>query len=75
MKEWKLAAETRPFRQLLIGLKLAASGSEADQKLKGGAVRLDGRKVAPFDPQQELLVRGREHVLEIGRRAYLLRIT
>jgi tyrosyl-tRNA synthetase len=72
--EWNLPAETRPFRQVLIQLKLASSGSEADQKLKQGAVRIDGRKVEPLEPQQELLERGREYTLEVGRRAYRLRV-
>jgi tyrosyl-tRNA synthetase len=70
---WPLPDEPRPWRQLLTGLKLAKSGGEADQKLRQGAVRLDGVKVSgPFAIQQELLVRGGRYVLEVGRRAYRL---
>ncbi len=72
---WELPSEDRAFRQVLIGLKLVGSGGEADQKLKQGAVRIDGRKVAgPFEPQGRYLERGRDHVLEIGRRAYRLHV-
>ncbi len=74
--EWALPDEPRPWRQLLIGLKLAASGGEADQKLKQGAVKLDGVRIdGPFRIQQEDLRRGGEYVLEIGRRAFRLRVT
>jgi tyrosyl-tRNA synthetase len=75
VKEWGLPEEPRAFRQLLIQLKLAASGGEADQKLKQGAVKLDGARVEQFTIQQQVLERGREHVLEVGRRAYLLRVS
>jgi tyrosyl-tRNA synthetase len=74
VKLWQLE-ETRAFRQVLIQLKLAASGSEADQKLKQGAVKLDGRKIGAFEGQDALLERGKDYVLEVGRRAYLLRIS
>ena len=57
-------------------MKLAASGAEADQKLKQGAVKVDGRKVnGPFASQSEFLRRGEEHVIEIGRRAFLLKVS
>lgn len=70
---WPLPDEPRAWRHLLTGLKLAKSGGEADQKLRQGAVRLDGVKVSgPFAMQQELLVRGGRYVLEVGRRAYRL---
>jgi tyrosyl-tRNA synthetase len=74
--EWNLPEERRAWRYLLTELKLAASGGEADQKLKQGAVRLDGEKIAgPLAVQQERLQRGREYVLEVGRRAYRLRVS
>jgi tyrosyl-tRNA synthetase len=70
---WPLPDDKRAWRQLLTGLKLATSGGEADQKLRQGAVRLDGVKVSgPLAIQQELLERGRTYVLEVGRRAYRL---
>ena len=76
VKAWTLPAEPRPFRQVLIQLKLASSGAEADQKLKQGAVRVDGVRVnGPFDEQQQYLHRGRDHVVEIGRRAYVVRVS
>jgi len=76
VREWVLADEPRAFRQILIQLKLAASGAEADQKLKQGAVKVDGRKVnGPFQFQSELLRRGEEHVVEVGRRAFLLKVS
>jgi tyrosyl-tRNA synthetase len=72
---WPLADEERAFRQVLIGLKLVGSGREADQKLKQGAVKVDGQKVeGQFAVQSRYLKRGGEHVLEIGRKAYKLRV-
>jgi tyrosyl-tRNA synthetase len=76
VREWVLPEEPRAFRQVLIQLKLAASGAEADQKLKQGAVKVDGRKVdGPFERQSEFLRRGEDHVVEVGRRAFLLRVS
>ena len=76
VREWVLPEEPQAFRQVLIQLKLAASGAEADQKLKQGAVKVDGRKVnGPFEFQSEFLRRGEEHVVEVGRRAFLLRVS
>jgi len=71
--EWAMSDEPRPVRQLLIELKLVASGREADQKLEQGAVSIDGRKVtSKFDPQTQYLHAGREHRLTIGRKAFRL---
>jgi tyrosyl-tRNA synthetase len=76
VREWVLPEEPRAFRQVLIQLKLASSGAEADQKLKQGAVKVDGRKVnGPFELQREFLRRGGEHVVEVGRRAFLLKVS
>jgi tyrosyl-tRNA synthetase len=76
VKEWPLPEEPQAFRRLLVQLKLAVSGAEADQKLKQGAVKIDGQKIeGPFVLQQAHLHRGGEYVLEVGRRAYLLRVT
>ncbi len=75
VKDWALPAEPKAFRQVLIQLKLASSGAEADQKLKQGAVKVDGARVeGPFDGQEKYLKRGQEHLVEVGRRAYLLRV-
>jgi tyrosyl-tRNA synthetase len=72
---WRLPDTERAFRQLLIELKLAASGSEADRKLKQGAVKLNGVKIpGPFEIQQRWLEPDAEYVLEIGRHAYRLRV-
>jgi tyrosyl-tRNA synthetase len=76
VKEWVLPPEPKAFRQVLIQLKLASSGAEADQKLKQGAVKVDGARVeGPFDGQDKYLKRGQDHVVEVGRRAYLLRVS
>jgi tyrosyl-tRNA synthetase len=76
VKTWVLSEEPKAFRQVLIQLKLAGSGAEADQKLKQGAVKVDGRKVdGPFAFQSEFLTRGMDHVVEVGRRAFLLRVS
>ena len=71
--EWHRPEEAPAWRRVLIDLKLAASGREADQKLKQGGIRLDGSKVeGPFAIAN--LERGREYILEIGRRAFRLRV-
>ena len=55
---------------------MRAQGREADQKLKQGAVKVDGARVeGPFDGQEKYLKRGQEHLVEVGRRAYLLRVS
>ncbi|HVL66635.1 MAG TPA: tyrosine--tRNA ligase [Vicinamibacterales bacterium] len=73
---WRLPHEPRAWRHLLIELKLATSGREADQKLTQGAVKIDGRRIdGPFELQSRDLERGREYVLEVGRRAYRLKVT
>jgi tyrosyl-tRNA synthetase len=70
--DWTLAPAPRPMRQLLIELRLAGSGREADQKLDQGAVSIDGRKVSgKLELQQTYLSPG-EHRLEIGRKRYRL---
>jgi tyrosyl-tRNA synthetase len=72
---WTLPNENRAFRQILIELKLVASGREADQKLKQGAVKVNGQRVEnQFAVQQRYLTRGEDYVLEIGRKAYRLRV-
>jgi len=72
---WELPGEPSAWRQLVIGLKLADSGRDADQKLKQGAVKVNGVRIdGPFVIQQTTLERGREYVLEVGRRAYRLRV-
>jgi tyrosyl-tRNA synthetase len=70
--EWRVTEEPRAWRHLLIDLKIASSGREADQKLKQGAVKLNGRRIS--DQFQIIdLSRGTDYVLEIGRKAYKLR--
>jgi len=71
--EWALPEEPKAWRYLLVGLKLASSGGDADRKLTQGAVRLDGTKITdPQALQQGTLQRGATHVLQIGRHAYRL---
>ena len=73
--EWTLPAEPKTMRQMLIELKLATSGREADQKLDQGGVSVDGRKVAgKFELQQVYLAAGRDHRLDVGRRTYRLKV-
>jgi tyrosyl-tRNA synthetase len=73
-KAFPLPAEPPAWRRVLIDLQLVESGREADQKLKQGGVKIDGVKIAgPFEVAQ--LERGRAYLLEIGRKAYKLRIT
>jgi tyrosyl-tRNA synthetase len=73
--EWTLPAEAKPLRQMLIELKLVSSGREADQKLDQGAVSVDGQKIrSKFEAQQNVLTKGTEHRLAIGRRSYRLRV-
>jgi tyrosyl-tRNA synthetase len=70
---WTWAEQPRAWRHVLIGLQLVQSGREADQKLKQGAVKIDGRRIADQFQIAEL-ARGSEYVLEIGRKAYRLRV-
>ena len=73
--EWTLAGEPRAMRQLLIELKLASSGGDADRKLDQGAVSIDGARVTDKLARQDAyLRRGGEHRLVIGRRVYRLRV-
>ena len=71
--EWTLPDEPKAWRYLLVGLKLATSGGDADRKLAQGAVRLNGRKITdPQGPQQAELSRGESYLLQIGRHAHRL---
>jgi len=71
--EWTLPDEPKAWRYLLVGLKLATSGGDADRKLAQGAVRLNGRKITdPQGLQQAELSRGESYVLQIGRHAHRL---
>jgi tyrosyl-tRNA synthetase len=73
--EWTLGVEPKLLRQMLVELKLASSGSDADRKLDQGAVAIDGDRVpGRVSLQGSHLVRGREHRLTVGRRAYRLRV-
>ena len=74
--EWTLAAESKPMRQVLVELKLATSGSDADRKLDQGAVTIDGDRVpGRLAAQNTYLRRGAEHRLTVGRRVYRLRVS
>ena len=63
-----LPEEPRAFRQVLIQLKLAASGAEADQKLKQGAVKVDGGRSTAES------ICARRSTWSNGRRAFLLQV-
>ena len=74
--EWTLAAESKPMRQVLVELKLATSGSDADRKLDQGAVTVDGERMpGRLAAQHTYLRRGAEHRLTVGRRVYRLRVS
>ena len=63
------------MRQLLVDLKLASSGSDADRKLEQGAVTIDGERVGGRRALEDAhLRRGGEHRLAVGRRVYRLRV-
>jgi tyrosyl-tRNA synthetase len=71
--EWELPDVPRAWTHLLTKLGLAESSSDAGRKLKQGAVRVDGRKLASsFEIQQGTLQRGQSYVVEVGRRAVRL---
>ena len=71
--EWTLPDEPKAWRYLLVGLKLASSGGDADRKLTQGAVRLNGAKITdPQASQQVELRRGESYLLQIGRHAHRL---
>jgi tyrosyl-tRNA synthetase len=71
--EWTLPEEPKAWRYLLVGLKLASSGGDADRKLTQGAVRLNGAKITdPQAIQQAELRRGESYLLQIGRHAHRL---
>ena len=73
--EWTLPAESKPMRQVLVELKLATSGSDADRKLDQGAVTIDGERLpGRLAAQNTYLRRGAEHRLTVGRRVYRLRV-
>jgi tyrosyl-tRNA synthetase len=74
--DWTLAADSKPMRQVLVELKLASSGSDADRKLDQGAVTVDGERVSGrLAAQPAYLRRGAEHRLTVGRRVYRLRVS
>ena len=74
--EWTLASESKPMRQVLVELKLATSGSDADRKLDQGAVTVDGERMpGRLAAQHTYLRRGAEHRLTVGRRVYRLRVS
>jgi tyrosyl-tRNA synthetase len=74
--DWTLPADPKPMRQLLVELKLAASGSDADRKLEQGAVTIDGERIGGRQASQNAhLRRGAEHRLTVGRRVYRLRVS
>ena len=67
------AIETPPrtLERLLVDQGYAASGSDAGRKIKQGGVRLNG---ARFTTERWPLAEPGEHVVEVGRRAFRLRV-
>src|SRR5687767_6327923 len=67
MPEFAVGAGPHKLIGLLVTTGLAASNSEARNKIKEGAVSLDGQKVAAGDFQKELTVAG-PVVIRLGRK-------
>jgi len=65
MPEFAVGAGPHKLAPLIVKAGLASSNSEANRKIKEGAVSLDGQKVA--DGQQERTIDG-PIVLKLGRK-------
>jgi tyrosyl-tRNA synthetase len=69
--EYTVEATPKTFERLLADHGYASSGSEAARKIKQGGVKLNGQR---FAVGQWHLTEPGEHVVEVGRRAFRLRI-
>jgi tyrosyl-tRNA synthetase len=70
--EHRVEEPPRTFERLLADHGYATSGSDAARKLKQGGVKLDGQR---FETLQWRLVEPADHVVEVGRKAFRLRVT
>ena len=69
--EYRIEAAPKTLERLLADNGYAASGSEAARKIKQGGVKVNGNR---FTVSQWHLTEPGEHVVEVGRRAFRLRI-
>ena len=69
--EYRVEAAPKTLERLLADSGYAASGSEATRKIKQGGVKLNGER---FTVTQWHLKEPGEHVVEVGRRAFRLRV-
>lgn len=69
--EYRIEGTPTTLERLLADRGYAASGSDAARKIKQGAVKLNGQR---FTVERWHLSEPGEHVLEVGRRAFRLRI-
>jgi tyrosyl-tRNA synthetase len=70
--EHRVEDPPRTLERLLADHGYASSGSDAARKLKQGGVKLDGQR---FETLQWRLTDPAEHVVEVGRKAFRLRVT
>lgn len=69
--EYRIEASPKTLERLLADEGYASSGSEAARKIKQGAVKLNGQR---FTADRWHLSEPGEHIIEVGRRAFRLRI-
>jgi tyrosyl-tRNA synthetase len=67
MPEFAVPAGAHKLAQLLVLAQLAASNSEANRKIKEGAVSVDGQKVVASDVAKEFTIE-KPTVLKLGRK-------
>jgi ribosome-associated protein YbcJ (S4-like RNA binding protein) len=70
--EYRVESPVKTLEKLLAEHGYASSGSDAGRKVKQGGVKLNGK---PFTTERWQLVEPGEHVVEVGRRAFRLKIT
>ena len=69
--EHRIETPARTLERVLADSGYASSGSEAARKVRQGAVKVDGSRFS--EPQWRLSEPG-EYVVEVGRRAFVLRV-
>ena len=69
--DYRIEDTPRTLERVLADHGFASSGSDAARKIKQGAVKVDGQR---FGALQWRLAEPGEHVIEVGRRAFKLRV-
>ena len=69
--EYRVEATPKTLERLMADSGYATSGSEATRKIKQGGVKVNGQR---FTVTQWHLTEPGEHVVEVGRRAFRLRV-